>query len=221
MTYHAPARRAKKTRRPLRILVAIVTIPVLAFGVLFAASNLSQLAPGLFFSVIFAQVAPTIDHIKGFPSRAIPTSSASNLPAALDDRTLEAFERIDMQTLGPGMPAIDSQGALDQFLNGTETTAFLVLQDGVLVHQWYAPGVDPDALHTSFLVSKSFLSTLIRIAIDEGNPYTDTHDPAHDAWEALDSAEHDVKTMCAYLRKYNVDLSWVPDVSAWKPERRG
>ena len=55
----------------------------------------------------------------------------------------------------------------------------------------------------------------------EGNPYTDTHDPAHDAWEALDSAEHDVKAMCAYLRKYNVDLSWVPDVSAWKPERRG
>ena len=168
MADHAPAHRAKKTRRPLRILVAIVTIPVLAFGVLFAASNFSQLARGLFFSVIFGQVGPTIDHIKGFPSRAIPTSSASNLPAALDDRTLEAFGRIDMQTLGPGMPAIDSQGALDQFLNETETTAFLVLQDGVLVHQWYAPGVDPDALHTSFSVSKSFLSTLIGIAIDEG-----------------------------------------------------
>ena len=55
----------------------------------------------------------------------------------------------------------------------------------------------------------------------EGNPHTATHDPAHDAWDALDSAEHRVKAMCAYLRKHNVDLSWVPDVSARKPERRG
>jgi len=55
----------------------------------------------------------------------------------------------------------------------------------------------------------------------DGTPYTGTHDPAKDAWMDLDSAEHQVKTICGYLRQYNVDLSWVPDVSAWKPERRG
>jgi hypothetical protein len=55
----------------------------------------------------------------------------------------------------------------------------------------------------------------------EGNPYTDTHNPAEGAWMHLDAAEHDVKAMCAYLRQYNVDLSWVPDVNAWKTERRG
>jgi hypothetical protein len=56
---------------------------------------------------------------------------------------------------------------------------------------------------------------------DEGNPYTSTHDPAEGAWMHLDAAEHDVKSMEAYLRQYNVDLSWVPDVNAGKPERRG
>ena len=162
------APRVKRTKRPLRILVAFVTIPVLAFGLLFAASNFSQLARGLYFSVIFLQVGPTIDHIKSFPSREIPTSSVQELPAALDDRTLESFGRVDMRTLGPGLPTIDSEVALDKFLGDTDTTAFLVLQDGILVHQWYAPGVDPEALHTSFSVSKSFLSTLIGIAIDEG-----------------------------------------------------
>ena len=55
----------------------------------------------------------------------------------------------------------------------------------------------------------------------EGNPYTDTHDPAQGAWMRLGAAEHDVKAKCAYLRQYNVDLSWVPDVDAWRTEHRG
>jgi hypothetical protein len=55
----------------------------------------------------------------------------------------------------------------------------------------------------------------------DGNPHTSTHDPSEGAWLHLAAAEHDVKSMGAYLRQYNVDLSWMPDVNAWKPERRG
>jgi transcriptional regulator with XRE-family HTH domain len=55
----------------------------------------------------------------------------------------------------------------------------------------------------------------------EGNPYTDTYDPAEVAWMHLDAAVHDVKAKCAYLRQYNVDLSWVPDVDASRAEHRG
>lgn len=55
----------------------------------------------------------------------------------------------------------------------------------------------------------------------EGNSYTDTYDPAEGAWMRLDSAAYDVKSTSAYLRQYNVDLSWVPDVDAWKAEHHG
>jgi len=55
----------------------------------------------------------------------------------------------------------------------------------------------------------------------EGNPYTDTHDPAEGAWMHLYAAEHDVKALSAFLSQHNVDLSWVPDVDAWKAERPG
>ena len=209
------APRAKRAKRPLRILVALVTIPVLAFGLLFAASNFSQLARGLFFSVIFGQVGPTIDHIKGFPAREIPTSSAQELPAALDDTTLEAFGRVDMRSLGPDLAPIDSPVALDQFLGDTETTAFLVLQDGVLVHQWYAPGVDPEALHTSFSVSKSFLSTLIGIAIDEGK-IGSLDDPITDYIpELLEKDPRFGKITLRHLVTMTSGLEYVESMSPW------
>jgi len=209
------APRGKRAKRPLRILVALVTIPVLAFGLLFAASNFSQLARGLFFSVIFGQVGPTIDHIQGFPARAIPTSSAQELPVALDDTTLEAFGRVDMRSLGPDLAPIDSPVALDQFLGDTETTAFLVLQDGVLVHQWYAPGVDPEALHTSFSVSKSFLSTLIGIAIDEGK-IGSLDDPITDYIpELLEKDPRFGKITLRHLVTMTSGLEYVESMSPW------
>lgn len=50
-----------------------------------------------------------------------------------------------------------------------DTTAFLVVKDGVLVHEWCAEDIDPDALHTCFSVSKSILSTVLGMAINDGS----------------------------------------------------
>jgi len=54
-------------------------------------------------------------------------------------------------------------------MSDSDTTAFLVVKDGVLVHEWYAEDIDPDALHTSFSVSKSILSTVVGMAINDGS----------------------------------------------------
>lgn len=48
------------------------------------------------------------------------------------------------------------------------TQAVVILQDGDVVSEWYAPGRGPDDWATSWSVAKSFAGTMIGIAIHEG-----------------------------------------------------
>jgi CubicO group peptidase (beta-lactamase class C family) len=57
---------------------------------------------------------------------------------------------------------------LEKFLEERSTRAFIVLHRGRIVYERYFNGGSRDELETSFSVAKSFLSTLIGIAIDEG-----------------------------------------------------
>ena len=152
----------RRRRRPLPIIAAIILIPALGLGALFASTSFFQLSRALMWQ------DADVGDINRFPSREISTSTASELPVALDERTLEAFGKLDLSFLGFRGLSLDTQDKLDNFLTESETTAFLVVQDGVLINQWYAQGVDHDSLQTSFSVSKSFLSTLIGIAIGQG-----------------------------------------------------
>lgn len=125
------------------------------------------------FSLVFWQDAD-IAHIHVFPARDIPTSTASELPRLLDDGTLEAFNSLDLRRYLLDEPSSEpltlrSRAELDQFMADSYTTAFLVVRDGVLVHEWYSEGIDRDALHTSFSVSKSMLSTVMGLAIADGS----------------------------------------------------
>jgi len=125
------------------------------------------------FSLVVWQDAD-IAHIHVFPSSDIPTSTASDLPRQPDDTTLRAFGELDIKKYLFDQPFAESRSLttheeLNQFLTETETTVFLVVKDGVLVHEWYADGVDPNALHTSFSVSKSILSTAVGMAVQDGS----------------------------------------------------
>lgn len=62
-------------------------------------------------------------------------------------------------------PGIDN---LDAFLADTDTQAFLVIQDDVIIYERYFKGIQRDSLVTSYSVAKSFDSALIGIAIQEG-----------------------------------------------------
>jgi CubicO group peptidase (beta-lactamase class C family) len=162
----------KKNNRALRTIVVIVAIPVAVFALVLAATPFSQVARGVMFGIVFWQDA-SIDHIAVFPANEIPTSSPSDLPRGLDDTTLSAFGGLDLRNYlldQPGQDALTlrSSDELDQFLTSGETSAFLVVRDGVLVHEWYEEGRSPDELHNSFSVSKSILSTTIGMAVEEG-----------------------------------------------------
>jgi CubicO group peptidase (beta-lactamase class C family) len=60
------------------------------------------------------------------------------------------------------------QMGLEEFLQSTNTTSFIVIQDDAILYEGYFNGYDRESIVTSFSVAKSFTSALTGIAIDEG-----------------------------------------------------
>ena len=84
-------------------------------------------------------------------------------------KVYEYEENSSTVVYAPEPIVLRSKPELDQFLSESETTAFLVVKDNVLVHEWYASDIDPEALHTSFSASKSMVSTVVGMAISDGS----------------------------------------------------
>ena len=59
-------------------------------------------------------------------------------------------------------------GTVADVLADTETDAFLVLHEGVLVHESYSPSMTPDSRHLRMSVSKSFVGVVAGILADRG-----------------------------------------------------
>ena len=103
-----------------------------------------------------------------FPARRIPTAgSISPLPAAPE---------IDLSEVGG---AERETSDFDSFLRGNDTLAFLVVHQERLVYERYFEGASRRSLLTSFSAAKSFVSTLVGIAIDEGQ-IASVEDPVTD-----------------------------------------
>lgn len=155
--------RIKRPKRIILIIAVLVLLPSFSYGLLLASTGFFQLSRALVWR------DADVGDINRFPAREIKTSIASELATALDEKTTQAFGLLDMSHIGfPGL-AINSKEALASFLTSSDTTAFLVVHKGALVHEWYAEGIKRETLQTSFSVSKSFLSTLIGIAIHDGS----------------------------------------------------
>ena len=57
---------------------------------------------------------------------------------------------------------------LDEYLDGQHSSAIVILQDGKVRLERYGLGFDADGRWTSFSVAKSFTSTLVGAAIQDG-----------------------------------------------------
>ena len=88
-----------------------------------------------------------------FPARRIPAGARMS--------PLRAGAQADLVVSG-------EETGLDEFLGGTDTLAFLVVHDDRLVYERYFDGATRESLQTSFSAAKSFVSTLVGIAIDAG-----------------------------------------------------
>ena len=98
-----------------------------------------------------------VDDQYRFPARAIP--------AGPEATPLSSGVEIDPPA-PPSGP--DDDGAFDGFLRATDTLAFVVVHEDRLAYERYFDGSDRRTRQTSFSVAKSFVSTLVGIAIDEG-----------------------------------------------------
>jgi CubicO group peptidase (beta-lactamase class C family) len=148
-----PARRPR--RRWLRRLaagaVALLVVTVGLYGWAWASVDRSTTA-----RAIWWRSADVGDQDR-FPARPIPAGeAASPLPAGPQLQLPAA------PTGGDGAGA-----AFEEFLDDTGTLAFLVAHQDRLVYQRYLHGAGRQARQTSFSVAKSFLSTLVGIAVDQ------------------------------------------------------
>ena len=85
------------------------------------------------------------------------------------------FERVndELQIFLDSLPiSNDDIGIVDmpfnEYLEYTNTTAFIVLHGDQLLYEGYFNGADRESMQTSFSVAKSFTSTLVGVAVEEG-----------------------------------------------------
>jgi CubicO group peptidase (beta-lactamase class C family) len=108
-----------------------------------------------------------IDDYKRFPmsviSNAAPTFDFLQPSVEIQQRYAPAFDSITYLQNGQSF-ARD----FDEFLEQTDTIAFLVIKDDTLLYEDYFNGYNHNSTVTSFSIAKSFVSALVGIAINEG-----------------------------------------------------
>jgi CubicO group peptidase (beta-lactamase class C family) len=150
-----------KIPRPIKLLgIGAGSLLLLAL-VAVVAGYLS--APNFYLTrTIFWGESDYKDHEK-FPARTIhngpSVSRFDKLPA--DNRYASQIEAIARDT--------NNGESLEEYLDASGTTAFLVVHDDRLLYERYFDGYDEHSIHTSFSMAKSFASALVGIAIDEGH----------------------------------------------------
>jgi CubicO group peptidase (beta-lactamase class C family) len=198
-------------RRWLRRLAAgVVVVALLVVGVYawaWASLDRSSIARAMLW-----READVGDQYR-FPARTIPAGDeASPLAAGVE---------IDL----PAPPSgAEDDRAFDEFLRGTGTLGFVVVDDELLVYERYFGGADRQTRQTSFSVAKSFVSTLIGIAIDEGLIGSVT-DPVTEYLPELSERDpryeritlRDLLTMSSGIRyeEQSLPLPWGDDVDTY------
>lgn len=92
-----------------------------------------------------------------FPSRTVrragPVSALESVPTPLDAVVYQVG---------------DEQRVFGEFFERNRTGGLVVLHRGRMVHERYAQGAGPETRFTSWSVAKSFVSTLVGLAVQEG-----------------------------------------------------
>jgi CubicO group peptidase (beta-lactamase class C family) len=203
MSYGRPRRRW--LRRLAATAVLLIAVVAAVYGWAFASVQRSTTARAM----VWFDADVGDQH--RFPSRVIAAGDdASSLPDGPE---------IDLSRASP-----DGAGDFDSFLRATDTRSFVVVHEDRLVYDRYFDGSDRRTLQTSFSVAKSFLSTLVGIAIDQGH-IGSVNDPVTDYLpELMDRDERferirlrDLLSMSSGLRyeEPDVPVPWGDDVATY------
>jgi CubicO group peptidase (beta-lactamase class C family) len=105
----------------------------------------------------FITKIPTVKSYEDMPSRKIePSRQSAFFP--------ENYQQLDTLKVSPK----NKKETLVEFLEESNTTAFLVIKKNEIIYEWYVNDTIKTAPLTSFSIAKSVLSALVGIAISEG-----------------------------------------------------
>src|SRR6266702_8118852 len=149
----------------------------------------------------------------GDPVRALPPSPAANGRTGL---RAVPVARVD-----------GSRGTMGDVLAGTFTDAYLVLQDGELVTEWYGPLGAPDRPHALMSVSKSVVGCVAAVLIDRGQLDPDREitgyvpELAASGYAgALVRHVYDMRSGVRFVEEYanpHADIRRLEEWSGWQP----
>ena len=148
-----------KTKLKLILRVLLLGVLTLAALLVVWAAYLSlRYSPEYMSRELFHDLGNAYDY-RFFPERKLTASSQPfHFKEALQDVVVQqAFES--------GV----ASGKLETFLEGTGTQAFLVIRDDTLLYERYFMGYQRDSIVTSLSVAKSFDTTLIGMAVQDGS----------------------------------------------------
>ncbi len=149
-----------RTSRAIELsLIGVGSLLVLAF-VMVVAGSLS--VPKYYLARTIFWGESDYKDLEKFPSRTI-----HNAPPVfrLDDLPADNPYASQIEAIGRDV----NDGSLEDYLDASGTTAFLVIHDDKLLYERYFNGYDERSLSTSFSMAKSFASALVGVAIDEGH----------------------------------------------------
>jgi CubicO group peptidase (beta-lactamase class C family) len=132
-----------------------VFLPVLLFLV-FTFSSCSLVRTLVYFQ-------PKLETYKAFPEERIPAS----------DKPFQFHEAKDLSSLGKTMQLNNRQLnskviGLEQLLEKGPTVSFIIIRNDSILFEYYKNEMPKDGIVTTFSVAKSFVATLLGIAISEG-----------------------------------------------------
>jgi CubicO group peptidase (beta-lactamase class C family) len=162
----------------------------------------------LFMARAFAWSESDVKDYEKFPERAV-----ANAGPVFNFKSEPSTEPIGMITYTSG--GDEKQAPLEQFLDDTNTTSFIVIKDDTVLYEGYFNGYERDSIVTSFSMAKSITSALVGIAIDEGS-INSVDDPITDYIPELRSQGLENMTI-RHLLTMSSGIKYVPDdkVSIW------
>lgn len=147
----------------LKVVASIVIILVLFFSTIAVIYSSVEYSGRM--AVTLVNHTGVKDYAK-FPYREIKNAPpVFNFNKDLnEDMVNSLFVKAGYSSGGKPMPIAD----LDTFLKKNDTTSFIVIKDDTILYEKYFNGYQRDSICTSFSMAKSFGSTLIGLAIEDG-----------------------------------------------------
>jgi CubicO group peptidase (beta-lactamase class C family) len=147
-------------------------------------------------------------------------SMSSILPHKLVNKADRASEFVEH--LEPLILDFEFDGAtktLDDFLDESSTTGLIVLKDGVMRHEQYRNGGARESLFTSWSVAKSFVATVIVMALEEGliDSLDDSAEKYAPQFAGSDFGSSSLKSLLAMSTGIKFNEDYVSDDSDVRP----